>query len=152
MISARTLDGTACPTASLFSMVRPYLKNIALIGYEYKDAIASDEKLNEFLVELPTQIKVSVGEALAMLETQDNVVATEEGAQQESEEKATDEDANNTDNAGVTKTSGKVMATTNVNVRNAAKQTADAIGVAQGGTEYTLIENLGEWLCGKALF
>ena len=25
----------------LFSMVRPYLKNIALIGYEYKDAIAS---------------------------------------------------------------------------------------------------------------
>ena len=198
------------------------------VDVKYKDAIASDEKLNEFLVELPTQIKVSVGEALAMLETQDNVVATEEGAQQESEEKATDEDANkpqnqvvnervkatdtvnvrssdseeadkigkaqvgtemsrteikvngwskvifegkeayiksdylevisseeaevtdedanNTDNAGVTKTSGKVMATTNVNVRNAAKQTADAIGVAQGGTEYTLIENLGEWL------
>ena len=45
-----------------------------------------------------------------------------------------------------TKTTGTVTAKTNVNVRNAAGQTADTIGVAKGGSSYKLLENQGDWL------
>lgn len=38
-----------------------------------------------------------------------------------------------------------VKATTNVNVRNDASQTASKIGVAQAGDSYDLLEDLGEW-------
>lgn len=41
---------------------------------------------------------------------------------------------------------GTIKAKTNVNVRNAASQTADRIGVAQEGNIYNLLENQGEWL------
>lgn len=40
---------------------------------------------------------------------------------------------------------GTVTATTNVNVRNAADQEADKIGVAQADTSYNLVEDMGEW-------
>ena len=45
-----------------------------------------------------------------------------------------------------TKTAGTVTAKTNVNVRNAASQTADTIGVAKGGSSYKVLENTGDWL------
>ena len=39
----------------------------------------------------------------------------------------------------------QVKATTNVNVRNAASQTADRIGLVEAGNTYNLLEDLGEW-------
>ena len=39
-----------------------------------------------------------------------------------------------------------VTAKTNVKVRSAASTSSDAIGMANGGTEYKLIEDQGEWL------
>lgn len=44
------------------------------------------------------------------------------------------------------KTTGTVTAKTNVNVRNAASQTSDTIGVAKGGSSYKVLENQGDWL------
>ena len=39
-----------------------------------------------------------------------------------------------------------VTARTNVNVRNAASQDADKIGVAQGEATFKVLEDMGEWL------
>ena len=49
-------------------------------------------------------------------------------------------------NAEDAPTAGTVKARTNVNVRNKASQSADAIGVAEGGSSYKVLENQGEWL------
>lgn len=55
----------------------------------------------------------------------------------------TDED---TVSSTETQVSGLVIARTNVNVRNKPSQEADTIGVAEGGSEYKVLEDQGEWL------
>ncbi len=40
---------------------------------------------------------------------------------------------------------GSVKATTNVNVRSAASQDSEKLGVAQADTSYELLQDLGEW-------
>ena len=56
--------------------------------------------------------------------------------------------ADNTDTAAATTETvvKTVKAKTNVNVRNAASQDADKIGVAQGEATFNVLEDQGEWL------
>lgn len=62
---------------------------------------------------------------------------------------AAEEGTDGADISGSAETTGtvvkKIKAMTNVNVRNAASQTADRLGLVEAGKEYDLLEDLGEW-------
>lgn len=109
------------------------------IDVSYNEAIASDEALNSFMTELPTQIKTSVGEALAQLETQSEESQTEaesetQTAETETETASDEKPQNQTVNQ-------LVRVTDTVNVRSSDSEEADKIGKAQAGTEITRIED-----------
>ncbi|TCL60052.1 SH3 domain-containing protein [Kineothrix alysoides] len=134
------------------SVVTNYIRDISLqddvvdlnnkVAVEYNELLESDEELNAFLVDLAQRIDVSVGEALAKAE-----------ASQVQEETAAEENTETTEAAGaetaqvaeeapvnVTKT---VRATDVVNVRSSDSETADKVGKAQIGDEFTLLEEKG---------
>jgi len=113
------------------------------IDVSYTEVVASDEKLNTFLTELPEQITASVGEALAQLETDADTgsEAQTEGEtipetettpvpeQEASEEQPQNQVVNQT-----------VRATDTVNVRSSDSEEADKIGKINPGTELTRTE------------
>jgi SH3-like domain-containing protein len=111
------------------------------INVSYKEAIASDEALNGFMSELPSQIKTSVGEALAQLEIQ-NTESTE--TQKETEDDAQTSEAAVTDNSEDTPqnqvVNQTVKATDTVNVRSSDSEEADKIGKVTEGQELTRVE------------
>lgn len=115
------------------------------IDVNYKEAIASDEALNTFLTELPTQIKTSVAVALAELETQN----AEGEAQTEAETDAAEEtQAAETETANESEeplqnqiVNQIVRATDTINVRSSDSEEADKIGKVPTGTELTRIED-----------
>ena len=103
------------------------------INVSYNEAISSDEALNQFMEELPTTIRESVGVALAQLEsgeapqTEDD--STEAGVPVENEEPLQNQVVNQI-----------VRTTDTVNVRSSDSEEADRIGKAQEGTELKRIE------------
>lgn len=172
------------------------------VDVEYKEAVEQDEALQAFLVELPGQVKTSVGEALAKLEgAEESAVpamaepveshVTEEQTSQKVKATATVNvrmsDSSEADKLGklqagevVTRVEqklngwskiifegkeayvksdylelvsqkaegeavGKVIAKTNVNVRNSASAEGDKLGMAQADSKFDLLEDLGEW-------
>jgi len=172
------------------------------IDVEYKEAVEQDEALYAFLTELPGQVKTSVGEALAQLESpEESAVAamaepeqTQVAVEQTSQKvKATAtvnvrmSDSSEADKLGklaagevVTRLEqklngwskiiyegkeafvksdylelvsekadgeaiGKVVAKTNVNVRNSASTSSDKLGMAQADSVFDLLEDQGEW-------
>lgn len=136
------------------SVVTNYIRDISLqddvvdlnnkVAVEYNELLESDEELNAFLVDLAQRIDVSVGEALAKAEaaqTENETAAadadnseTAEAADTETEQAAEETQTN------VTKT---VRATDVVNVRSSDSETADKVGKAQIGDEFTLLEEKG---------
>ncbi len=134
------------------SVVTNYIRDISLqddvvdlnnkVAVEYNELLESDEELNAFLVDLAQRIDVSVGEALAKAEAsqaQEETAAVEntetaEAAEAETEQVAEESPVN------VTKT---VRATDVVNVRSSDSETADKVGKAQIGDEFTLLEEKG---------
>ncbi len=134
------------------SVVTNYIRDISLqddvvdlnnkVAVEYNELLESDEELNAFLVDLAQRIDVSVGEALAKAEAsqvQEETAAEEntetaEAAGAETEQVAEESPVN------VTKT---VRATDVVNVRSSDSETADKVGKAQIGDEFTLLEEKG---------
>lgn len=183
------------------------------IDVSYKEAVTSDETLNNFMAELPGKVKTSVGEALAQIEGQNDnadeepetdAVEKETQEEPESEEQPQNQVVNQivraTDTVNVRKSDseeadrigkvtegteltriedringwskviydgneayiksdylevvsteaegeviGSIKAKTNVNVRSAASQESEKLGVAQADTSYELLENVGEW-------
>lgn len=110
------------------------------IDVNYKEAIASDDTLEQFMESLPTTIKTSVGEALAQLEAQEgtetpetetNVSPTETEVPAENEEPPLQNQVVNQ----------IVKTTTTVNVRSSDSEEADKIGRAETGTQLTKIED-----------
>lgn len=110
------------------------------IDVNYKEAIASDDTLEQFMESLPTTIKTSVGEALAQLEAQEgtetpetetNVSPTETEVPVENEEPPLQNQVVNQ----------IVKTTTTVNVRSSDSEEADKIGRAETGTQLTKIED-----------
>lgn len=117
------------------------------IDVSYKEAVASDESLSVFMDELPAQIKTSVGEALAQLETQEE---SSEAAQTEAQPAEGDEQTQATEQESVSEIEEQpqnqvvnqiVRATDTVNVRSSDSEEADKIGKVQSGTELTRIED-----------
>lgn len=109
------------------------------IDVNYKEAIASDETLDQFMEALPATIKTSVGEALAQLEAQEetetpetqvDVPPVETEAPTESEEPPLQNQVVNQ----------IVKTTSTVNVRSSDSEEADKIGKAETGTQLTRIE------------
>ncbi|MFG6320638.1 MAG: SH3 domain-containing protein [Lachnospiraceae bacterium] len=116
------------------------------IDVSYKEAVAADEALSAFLEELPVQIKTSVGEALAQLETQEDNAETSQteetqpsgGEQtQPAESETPGEVEEQPQNQVVNQI---VRATDTVNVRSSDSEEADKIGKVQSGTELTRVE------------
>jgi uncharacterized protein YgiM (DUF1202 family) len=115
------------------------------VDVNYKNAIASDEALNTFMAELPTQIKTSVGEALAQLEAENGETAVSD----ENESESVDNDAaalvdegtsGDTETVQNQEVNQVVRATDTVNVRSSDSEQADKIGKAAAGTEMTRTE------------
>ena len=105
------------------------------VQVKYNDLKASDKELSQFLDELPDLLKVAVGEELAKLEAPEKEeTETEEVTL---EETATDEE---TQEPTVIK---QVKTTDVVNVRSSDSETADKVGKAQKGDEFTLLEERG---------
>lgn len=103
------------------------------VDVEYKEAVEQDEALYAFLTELPGQVKTSVGEALAMLESPEEsaVAVMAEPEQTEST---------------VEQTSQKVKATATVNVRVSDSSEADKLGKLAVGEVVTRLEQkLNGW-------
>lgn len=144
------------------SVVTNYIRDISLqddvvdlnnkIAVEYNELLESDEELTAFLADLSGRIDVSVGEALAKAESEavapaeesvEDNAETAEAVDSEAEQSAEASEeaaqvADEQDNAGKT-----VRATDVVNVRSSDSETADKIGRAMVGEEFTLLEEKG---------
>ena len=136
------------------SVVTNYIRDVSLqddvvdlnnkVAVEYNELLESDEELNAFLVDLAQRIDVSVGEALAKAEAAGTEAETSADAQESTEaaEAETSETAQAPEEtqANVTKT---VRVTDVVNIRSSDSETADKLGKAQIGDEFTLLEEKG---------
>ncbi|WMC92290.1 SH3 domain-containing protein [Kineothrix sp. MB12-C1] len=138
------------------SVITNYIRDISLqddvvdlnnkVAVEYNELLESDEELNAFLADLAKRIDVSVGEALARAEA----AAAESEAAEESEaagEGGESEAAEETEQVQAEETESnvvkKVRAKEVVNVRSSDSETADKLGKAESGEEFTLLEERG---------
>ncbi len=108
------------------------------VASTYNNMLAQNEDLSVFLVDLTESIDTAVGESLAQNEgtTDTQTAETDTGEEEEEEE----ESAVGTTVSDIVKT---VRATTTVNIRSSDSETADKLGKAAEGDEFTLIEKRG---------
>lgn len=129
------------------SVVTNYIRDISLQDdmvdlnnkavAEYNELLESDDELKAFLADLSNRIDVSVGEILAKAEEEANAEQEEQAAAQ-AQEASAEEGGEAQGN-----TVKKVRATDVVNVRSSDSETADKLGKAQVGDEFTLLEERG---------
>lgn len=105
----------------------------------YNDMLAEDENLANFILELNTEIDKNVGEALARAEGSE---ISEEEDESGSQETADAQESEQTEEEPVTVVT-KVKATDVVNIRSSDSETADKLGKAAVGDEFTLLEERG---------
>lgn len=106
------------------------------VAAAYNDMVAEDVELATFLLELNEEIDKNVGEALARTEGSGQ---TGEEAEESPEENAEAGEEPEAPTMVVT----KVKATDVVNIRTSDSETADKIGKAAIGDEFTLLEEKG---------
>lgn len=112
------------------------------IDVNYKEAIASDDTLEQFMEALPTTIKTSVGEALAQLEAQEGTETPETETNVPPAETETPAAAESEEPPLQNQVVNQIVKTTaTVNVRSSDSEEADKIGKAQTGTQLTKIED-----------
>ncbi len=104
------------------------------VQVEYNEAVTENEELAVFLTELSDELKASVGEAIE--ETQAAAAQTET-----EEESVPAEEESGGENAVPAVT--KVAANDVVNIRKSDSETAESLGKAQVGQEFTLLESRG---------
>lgn len=114
------------------------LNNKAAVAYN--DMLAADDEMADFILDLNSEIEKNVGEALARESgsgtpeqsgESENGEATEEGQEQET--------AEGEPSLVVTKVKAKDV----VNIRTSDSETADKLGKAAVGDEFTLLEEKG---------
>lgn len=110
------------------------LNNRAAVAYN--DMVVEDSELAAFLVELKEEIEKNVGEALARAEGSEQTEGTEG---ETDEQPAETEGAPEAPSMVVT----KVKAVDVVNIRTSDSETADKLGKAAVGDEFTLLEEKG---------
>ena len=106
------------------------------VQVEYNELKTTDEKLSQFLDELPDLLTSAVGEELAKLEA-----STQEETEVETQE-ATTEEVKETE-VESTSVIKKVKTTDVVNVRSSDSETADKLGKVQKDEVFTLLEEKG---------
>lgn len=132
------------------SVITNYIRDISLqddvvdlnnkVAVEYNELLESDEELNAFLADLAKRIDVSVGEALARAEAAAaESEAAGEGGESEAAEETEQVQAEETESNVVKKVRAKEV----VNVRSSDSETADKLGKAESGEEFTLLEERG---------
>ena len=108
---------------------------------EYNDMVAEDEGLKQFIIDLNAEIDKNVGEAMARANGSGS--SGEEGepadGNQPDEAEGTNEPESNEPSVVIT----KVRATAVVNIRTSDSETADKLGKAAVGDEFTLLEERG---------
>ena len=109
------------------------------VAAAFNDMVAEDEALADFILDLNTEIDKNVGEALARAEGSNTSADGEEPSaegDESSEEKPETEAEPEEPSIIVT----KVKATDVVNIRTSDSETADKLGKAAVGDEFTLLE------------
>lgn len=111
------------------------LNNKAAVAYN--DMLAEDEELVDFILDLNTEIDKNVGEALAKAE------GSEQSREEPDDEEAAEgpEESETTEEPAAVVT--KVKAIDVVNIRTSDSETADKLGKAAVGDEFTLLEERG---------
>lgn len=136
------------------TVVTNYIRDISLqddvvdlnnrVAVEYNDLLESDEELTAFLADLSQRIDVSVGETLAKVEAEAAAADSPEEETVEEESADTEEtEESQPEETQQTNTVKTVRATDVVNVRSSDSETADKVGKAQIGDEFTLLEERG---------
>ena len=107
------------------------------VQVEYNEAVTEDEELAAFLTQLSEDLKASVGDALAEMETETQTEAAEE---QQTEETVAETESAEAETENAVEGS-LVEAVDVVNIRSSDSETADVLGKAQIGDTFTLLES-----------
>ena len=111
------------------------------VAAAFNDMVAEDEMLADFILDLNTEIDKNVGEALARAEGSNTTPEGEEP--EDSEEPADTKPESETASEEPAVVVTKVKATDVVNIRTSDSETADKLGKAAVGDEFTLLEAKG---------
>ncbi|MDE7257894.1 MAG: SH3 domain-containing protein [Lachnospiraceae bacterium] len=112
------------------------------VAAAFNDMVAEDETLADFILDLNTEIDKNVGEALARAEGS-NTPADEEEPTTEGDEPSEETPETETEPEEPVIVVTKVKATDVVNIRTSDSETADKLGKAAVGDEFTLLEEKG---------
>lgn len=111
------------------------------VAVSYNDMVTEDEVLRKFIIDLNTEIDKNVGEALARAEG--SGTSAQEGESAEGGQPDDVADSGETQENEPDKVVTKVKATDVVNIRSSDSETADKLGKAAIGDEFTLLEARG---------
>ena len=111
------------------------------VAVSYNDMVTEDEVLRQFIIDLNTEIDKNVGEALARAEG--SGTSTQDGEPAEGEQPDNVAGSGETQEEETAKVVTKVKATDVVNIRSSDSETADKLGKAAIGDEFTLLEARG---------
>ena len=115
------------------------------VQVEYNEAVTEDAELAAFLTQLSEDLKASVGDALAGLETEAGTEAgTESAAEGSAGEEQTEAAAETESESAEEEQAGEgtlVEAIDVVNIRSSDSENADILGKAQIGDTFTLLES-----------
>ena len=137
-INGETQDDKTIDYCEMISAQDDVVDLVNTVQVKYNELKSVDTELCEFLAQLPDILTAAVGEELAKLEAEENA-SVEEPAEETQEPEETEEPVEE-----AAETVIKTVRTTDVvNVRSSDSATADKIGKAQKGEEYTLLEEKG---------
>ena len=137
-INGETQDDKIIDYCEMISAQDDVVDLVNTVQVKYNELKSVDTELCEFLAQLPDILTAAVGEELAKLEAEENA-SVEEPAEETQEPEETEEPVEE-----AAETVIKTVRTTDVvNVRSSDSATADKIGKAQKGEEYTLLEEKG---------
>ena len=111
------------------------------VAVSYNDMVTEDEVLRQFIIDLNAEIDKNVGEALARAEG--SGTSAQEGDSTEGDQSSDGADSGETQENEPDKVVTKVKATDVVNIRSSDSETADKLGKAAIGDEFTLLETRG---------
>ena len=110
------------------------------VAVAYNDMVTEDDVLRQFIIDLNAEIDKNVGEALARAEGSGQTDESEETTEGEPPEETASEEGQEEEPSVVVT---KVKATVVVNIRTSDSETADKLGKAAVGDEFTLLEERG---------
>lgn len=144
-INGETQDEKTIAYCEMISAQDDVVDLVNIVQVKYNELKSVDTELSEFLAKLPDILTAAVGEELARREAQETAAAGEAVAEtEEATEVATEEETQELAAEESNETVIKTVRTTDVvNVRSSDSATADKIGKAQLGEEYTLLEEKG---------